>query len=69
MAASKKKVAKKKRTKKAAVSGGGVKGKLWSFPKNTLEEALRVARAIEDKNAGNPMRAADLVIAVGFKKP
>lgn len=67
MAASKKKVAKKKQAKKST-STSSAKGKQWSFPKNTLEDALRIARAIEDKNAGNPMRAADLVIAVGYKK-
>ena len=41
---------------------------LWAFPKNTLEVAISVARAIEDKNAGNPMRASDLVKAVGYKQ-
>ena len=38
----------------------------WTFPKNNLEDALRVARAIEDKNAGNPMKASILVKAVGY---
>lgn len=41
---------------------------LWTFPKNTLEVAISVARAIEEKNAGNPMRASDLVKAVGYKQ-
>lgn len=68
MATSKKKVTKKKKAKKST-GARAAKGKLWSFPKNTLEDALRVARSIEDKNAGNPMRASDLVIAVGYKKP
>lgn len=40
----------------------------WTFPKNTLEEAIDVAKAIEEKNAGNPMPADELVKAVGFKK-
>ena len=31
------------------------RGKAWTFPKNQLEDAIRVARAIEEKNAGNPM--------------
>ena len=44
------------------------KGKPWTFPKNTLEDAIRVAKAIEEKNAGNPMGAPDLARAVGFKK-
>jgi hypothetical protein len=41
----------------------------WTFPKNTLEEAISVAKAIEDKNAGNPMKADLLAKAVGFNKP
>ena len=39
----------------------------WTFPKNTLEDAIRVARAIEEQNAGNPMRPELLMKAVGFK--
>jgi hypothetical protein len=46
-----------------------VKGKPWTFPKHTLEEAIRVAKAIEDKNGGNPMRADMLARAVGFNQP
>lgn len=45
------------------------KGRPWTFPKNTLEEAIKVAKAIEEKNAGNPMRAADLAKAVGYRQP
>jgi hypothetical protein len=41
----------------------------WSFPKNTLEDAIIVAKAIEDKNGGNPMKADLLVKAVGLNKP
>jgi hypothetical protein len=40
----------------------------WKFPKNTLEESLRVAQALEEKFAGNPTKAEDLVKAVGFHK-
>jgi hypothetical protein len=40
----------------------------YRFPKNPLEEALRVAKAIDDKFGGNPTKAADLVKAVGFNK-
>jgi hypothetical protein len=40
----------------------------WTFPKNTLEEAIKVARAIEEKNAGNPMHAAELARAVGYRQ-
>jgi hypothetical protein len=38
----------------------------WTFPKNTLEEAIKIARAIEEKNAGNPMKPDILARAVGF---
>ncbi len=44
------------------------KGKPWTFARNTLEDAIRVPKAIEEKNAGNPMRASDLCKAVGFRK-
>ena len=40
----------------------------WTFPKNTLEDAIVVAKAIEDKNAGNPMRLDMLVRALGFRQ-
>lgn len=38
----------------------------WTFPKNTLEDALKIARAIEEQNAGNPMKPDILSRAVGF---
>ena len=41
---------------------------VWRFPKNSLEDAPRVAKAVDDKYAGNPTSAADLVKAVGFNK-
>jgi hypothetical protein len=41
----------------------------WTFPKNSLEDALEIAKAIEAQNAGNPMKADLLVRAVGFKQP
>jgi hypothetical protein len=41
----------------------------WTFPKNTLEEAITIAKAIEDKHGGNPMKADLLAKAVGFNKP
>jgi hypothetical protein len=44
------------------------KGQPWTFPKNTLEDAIRIPKAIEEKNAGNPMHAGDLAKAVDFKK-
>ena len=42
--------------------------RLWTFPKNSLEDAIRIAKAIEEKNAGNPMPAKDLAVAVGYKQ-
>ena len=53
----------KSKKKKAEVT----KGKPWTFPKNTLEDAINVPRAIEEKNAGNPMHASDLARVFGFK--
>lgn len=38
----------------------------WTFPKNTLEEALKIPRAIEEQNAGNPMKPDMLAKAVGY---
>jgi hypothetical protein len=40
----------------------------WTFPKNNLEEAIRVAKAIEDKHGGNPMKAELLAKAVSFNR-
>ncbi|TAJ91200.1 hypothetical protein EPO44_14595, partial [bacterium] len=57
-------------SKKKSITGdtSSAKGKPWTFPKNTLEEAIRIAKAIEEKNAGNPMHATVLAKAVGFTK-
>src|ERR1700687_1738093 len=56
-----------KATKRPRPTGG--KKAPWTFPQNTLEEAIGIAKAIEDKNAGNPMKADLLARAVGFNKP
>ena len=40
----------------------------WTFPKNTLEDAIRVAQAIQEKNDGKPIEASRLVKYVGFNK-
>jgi hypothetical protein len=53
---------------KTAKSSGPLQQIPYGFPKNSLEDALRVAKALDDKFAGNPTRAADLVKAVGFNK-
>jgi hypothetical protein len=41
----------------------------WTFPKNTLEQALLIPKAIEEQNAGNPMASDVLCKAVGFRQP
>ncbi len=41
----------------------------WTFPKQTLEETVAVAQAIEEKFAGKPTPAKDFVKAVGFHQP
>jgi hypothetical protein len=67
-AAKKKRTAKKKRVRIAkAGDASNAKGKPWTFPKNTLEDAIRIPKAIEEKNAGNPMPSADLARAVGYR--
>ena len=60
----------KARKKRGAASGqsASAKGKPWTFPKNPLEDAILVAKAIEEKNAGNPMPARDVAVAVGFRQ-
>lgn len=71
-----KKAAKKKSSKKKAASKKSqqkskqspAKGTPWTFPKNSLEDSLQIPKAIEEKNAGNPMQANILAVAVGFKK-
>lgn len=62
------KKATKKSTKVAKTAAKPARGKAWTFPKNTLEDALRIARVIEDKNAGNPWPAKEVAKAVGFNQ-
>lgn len=52
----------------AAIGTPIAKGTPWTFPKNTLEDAIRVSKAIEDKNAGNPMPSHQVALAVGFRQ-
>ncbi len=69
--AKKKEAAKRKTAKQGASTSAqtaSAKGKPWTFPKNSLEDAIGIAKAIEEKNAGNPMPAQDVAIAVGFKQ-
>jgi hypothetical protein len=53
--------------KKAKPRGEGKKIP-WTFPQKSLEEAIRIAKIIDEKNAGNPMPAQDLATAVGFRQ-
>jgi|SRR5208283_3587171 len=66
----KKRKTKRNRTKKSASleKKQPDTSKPYRFPKNTLEEALNVAKAIDDKYAGNATRSVDLVKIVGFNK-
>src|SRR5262249_1970723 len=43
--------------------------KPWTFPKNSLEDAIKIPKAIEEKNAGNPMKADVFAKAVGYRQP
>src|SRR5262249_41200084 len=54
-------------TEKASKPGAAPKP--WTFPKNSLEDAIKIPKAIEEKNGGNPMRADMLAKAVGYKQP
>jgi len=59
--------ARKKRST-APSKESSAKRKPWTFPKNSLEEAIGIAKAIEEKNAGNPMPAQDVALAAGFRQ-
>lgn len=43
-------------------------GAPWTFPKHSLEEAIRIAQAVEEKYAGNPTSAELVAKAVGFNR-
>ena len=49
-------------------AGSGAKGKAWTFPKSTLEDAIRIPKALDEKFGGNPAPASDLAKAVGFNQ-
>lgn len=59
------KVKKKKKKKKIEKS---ISVLPWKFPKNSIEDAIKVVKALEEKFAGNPTKADYLVRAVGFNK-
>ena len=58
-----------KTTKTRGKRGVSPKPLPWTFPKNKLEDAIRLAQAIEEKNAGKPVKAGDLCKFVGFVNP
>lgn len=65
----KKKTARRRSPRKPSTRGdGGSALAPWKFPKNTLEETLSVAKALEEKFAGNPTKVDELVKAVGYNK-
>ena len=64
----KKKAAKSKPTKKAK-GEGKVDRAAWTFPQNTLETAIKLIQQVEEKYAGKPTKAEDLVKLAGFNKP
>lgn len=51
------------RSKQAFAQGGP-----WTFPKHTLEKTIEVAQALEEKNAGKPLKATDFAPLLGFKR-
>jgi hypothetical protein len=55
--------------KKGASLGNSGTKKPWTFPKSTLEDSIKILKAIEEKHGGNPMDAKDLAKAVGFNMP
>ncbi len=54
--------------KKANRENNAARGASWTFPKESLESSIRIARAIDEKHGGNPMGAEDLAKAVGFRQ-
>lgn len=56
----------KKKTPKKTSTG---RGKNWTFPQEPLEDAIQIPKAIEEKNAGNPMPAREVAKAVGYRQP
>jgi hypothetical protein len=54
--------------KKAKTKSGSPQRQPWNFPKNSLEEAIKLVQQIDEKYAGKKTKAADLVKLVGFNK-
>src|SRR2546427_1580603 len=53
--------------KKAASRQAGTPGP-WTFPRNSIEEAIAIPRALDEKFAGKEADADKLVKAVGLHK-
>ena len=64
----KKRRASKRTAKAKKASPATQQAQPWTFPKVTLERAIELAQAIEEKNAGNPIRAEHLAPMIGFRK-
>jgi len=60
---------KKDTNKKSKATNSASNKQAWTFPRYVLEDAIKIPMAIEEQNAGNPMKADVLVKAVGFHKP
>lgn len=56
----------KKKPKASAKTGS--KPAPWTFPKQSLEDTVAVAQAIEEKFAGKPTPASEFVKSVGFRQ-
>jgi hypothetical protein len=55
-----------KRTTKKTIKK--VEQLLWDFPKQSLEEAIEITKAIDEKYAGNQVDADDVAKAIGYSK-
>jgi hypothetical protein len=68
--ANKRKPSKRRKARKSKnVKTVSAQAQPWTFPKVTLEKAIELAQTLEEKNAGNPIRAEHLAPMLGFRKP
>ena len=52
----------------ASAKNAATKRVPWDFPKHTIEDSIKIAQAIEEKNSGNPLDAPTLAKHVDFRK-
>jgi len=64
----KRKARKRKRSSATQRRSATPTGAPWTFPKVTLEKAITLAQAIEEKNAGRPLRSENLAPMVAYRK-